>query len=149
MPQTISTRNDLRQPEIFLLEIVRQNRGLVPCLMGKTTDDENREIFLGGWLKLFGLKTVRAAEIAGCSQSYISNISGGRRSDVNALYLLRLSDRLGVTVNDFFVPPPSESDPTSFIDISAKARESVIKRWQQIREHESEKPAKKRAGARR
>ena len=122
-----------------------QNRGLLECLMGTTTEQEPREIFLGGWLKLFGLKATHAAKIALCTQSYISNISGGRKPNVNALYLLRISDHLGMTVNDFFLPPPSKSDPTSFTHISAQAREAVIKRWREIDQQQVEKPAKRRA----
>ena len=123
--------------------------GLLDSPMGTKPKIPPQEIFLGGWLELFGIGKTRAGEIAGCSQSYISNISGGRRGDVNALYLLRLSQRLGVTVNDFFVPPPSETDPTSFIDISAAAREAVIKRWQQLRDEQPPAPAKKRVATRR
>src|SRR5690348_3757794 len=38
MTQTISTRNDLRQAEIFLLEMPCRANALVECAMGKKTD---------------------------------------------------------------------------------------------------------------
>lgn len=98
--------------------------------MGKKPTVEIPEIFLGEWLKLLGVGATAAAKIAGCSQSYISNISGGRRENVNALYLLRLSDHLGIKVNDFYQKPPSAAAIEPFADISPEARTAVLNRRQ-------------------
>jgi hypothetical protein len=63
-----------------------------------------RTIYLGDWLKEKGIKVGEAAKIACCDQPYISNICAGRRSNINVLYLLRLSEFMGMTVNDFYHP---------------------------------------------
>jgi hypothetical protein len=80
--------------------------------MAKHKNIEPREIFLGDWLKAWGIGPTEAAKIAGCTQSYISNISRGVRPNVNALFLLRLSEHMRVNVNDFF-RRPSRSEKTT------------------------------------
>ncbi len=86
-----------------------QINDFLQCGMGKRTKLEPREIFLGDWLDHFGIGPTEAAGIAGCTQSYISNISRGARDNVNVLYLLKLSEYLDVNVNDFFRPLPNQS----------------------------------------
>lgn len=94
--------------------------------MGKRTPPEPREIFLGDWLNEFGIKVGEAAEIAGCDQSYISNIISGRKKNINALYLLRLSERMDININDFFRPLPSQSTLTALKRLSPKAQAAVL-----------------------
>lgn len=144
MDGIISTRNDLGQREIFLLEMHRKNRGLLQWPMGKTSKTKASKIHLGGWLDLFSLSQTEAADIAGCKQPYIANISRGRNLDVNVQYLFKLSQHLGLTINDFFVPAPTEDNASSMMDLSAGARESVVKRWKELRELRAQKSAKKR-----
>ena len=67
--------------------------------MAKRSNTDAREIFLGDWLEHFEIGPTEAAKIAGCSQSYISNISRGARTNINALYLLKLSEYLEVNIN--------------------------------------------------
>jgi plasmid maintenance system antidote protein VapI len=70
--------------------------------MAKHEPDEQTEIFLGQWLDFFGMSVTEAARVAGCKQSYISNIIANRKTNVNVLYLLRISEALSVNVNDFY-----------------------------------------------
>ena len=149
MGAIISTGNDLGQREIFLLEMYRQNKGLVQCPMGKTDDKDTHDVHLGGWLELFGLSQTVAARIAGCNQSYIANIAGGRKADVNVQILYRLSKEMGVTINDLFIPAPTEDKGSSIIQLTAEARESVVRRWREIRDERARKPVKRRTSGNR
>lgn len=74
--------------------------------MGKIKPADPPEIFLGSWLTYFGKQVTEAAAVAGCSQGYISNIKYGRKKNINYLYLWRISEWLGVTVDDFFKEAP-------------------------------------------
>lgn len=94
--------------------------------MAKKSDDKPREIYLGDWLDHFEIGPTEAARIAGCTQSYISNISRGARTNINALYLLRLSEHLEVNVNDFFRPLPSQTQIASIKDLSPKAQAALL-----------------------
>lgn len=98
------------------------------CGMQKKAKDETPEIFLGEWLKLFGTGPTQAAKIARCTQSYISNISAGRKTSIDAVYLLRLSEHFKVTINDFFKRPPSQSQTAAFAELSPEAREAILAR---------------------
>lgn len=100
--------------------------------MGKRTPVEPQEIYLGAWLKLKGIGPTEAAKIAGCTQSYISNISRGEKDNVNALYLLRLSEHMGITVNDLFRKPPSEAQIAALSEFSPEARESLLRSKRKI-----------------
>lgn len=105
-----------------------QINDLVKSCMAKRNTPKPREIFLGDWLALFEIGPSEAATIAGCSQSYISNISRGARANVNALYLLKLSEHMDVNINDFFRPLPSQSQLASIQRLSPKARAAIIDR---------------------
>lgn len=98
--------------------------------MGKLSDDEPPEIHLGAWLELFEVSVGEAADIAGCGQSYISNIIANRKPNVNVLYLLHLSNHLGITVNDFYRPLPSKSQLTALKNLSPKAQATLLERQQ-------------------
>ena len=101
--------------------------GLLKCGMGKRKKVEPQEIFLGDWLNLDEFGPTEAAEIAGCTQSYISNISSGVRPNINVLYLLRLSEHLGVTVNDFFRKPPTDAHIASLRNFSPEAQAFLLR----------------------
>jgi len=131
MATDISTRNGESQAGIFPSEIPIMINGLLQCDMAKRTKLEPREIFLGVWLKEWNIGPTEAARIAGCTQSYISNISAGARSNVNALYLLRLSEHIGVNINDFFRPLPSKSQLDPLKNLSPKAQAAVLGRHNQ------------------
>lgn len=126
MDTTISTRNEKSQDEIFLGEISVPSGKLVQSLMAKRSNTDSREIFLADWLDHFEIGPTEAAKIAGCTQSYISNISRGARTNINALYLLRLSEYLEVNVNDFFRPLPSQAQIAPLKGLSPKAQAAIL-----------------------
>lgn len=128
METIISTRNAKSQSEIFPVEITEAKIGSLQCLMAKQPESDTREIFLGDWLEHFEIGPTEAAKIAGCSQSYISNISRGVRKNINALYLLKLSEHLEININDFFRPLPSQSHINSIKALSPRARDAVLTR---------------------
>jgi transcriptional regulator with XRE-family HTH domain len=95
--------------------------------MAKRKTQKPREIFLGEWLKRKGIGPTEAARIAGCSQSYISNISSGLRTNINALFLLNLSEALEININDFFRKPPSEAEIASIKALSPEAQDALLR----------------------
>ena len=124
----ISTRNDKSQPAIFPLGTSLPVNVLVTCDMAKKTDGTPPTIHLGDWLEFFETTVGEAAEIAGCNQSYISNIIAGRKLNVNVLYLLKLSDALGITINDFYRPLPNKSHLNALKNLSPKAQATILSR---------------------
>lgn len=96
--------------------------------MRKTVENAEHHIHLGDWLELLETSVSEAADIAGCGQSYISNIISGRKTNINVLYLLKLSDHLGVTINDFYRPLPNRSQLTALQNLSPKAQATILER---------------------
>jgi hypothetical protein len=130
MVEDISTRNTKSQREIFLEEITAPVEASLQCRMTALDDDEAPEIYLADWLELFEVQVIEAAKIAGCGQSYISNIMANRKPNVNVLFLLRLSEHLGITVNDFYRPLPNRSQLTALKNLSPKAQATLLARQQ-------------------
>ncbi len=135
MDTDISTRNTNCQTKRFPSGISFEGNGLVICDMPRPIRKpvpiepaEPAEIFVGQWLKYYGVTQVEAGEIGGCGQSYIANISAGRKKNVNAQILLRLANHLDIKVHDFFRRPPSPEIEAALADLSPEARASVIDR---------------------
>ncbi|MBN9007282.1 MAG: helix-turn-helix transcriptional regulator [Rhizobiales bacterium] len=128
MDESISRRNDSRQQGIFLPETAAGLTADLKCPMAKWLSDDEPEIFLGQWLDFFETDVTVAAKAAGCSQSYVSNIIANRKPNVNVLYLLRISEMLGVTVNDFYRPLPKKSELAALKDLSPKAQASILEK---------------------
>lgn len=130
MADTISTRNEKSQREIFPVENVASKVTTLNCDMGKPAEEDVPEIHLGDWLSFFEMGASEAAEIAGCTQGYISNIVGGRKPNINVLYLLKLSEHLGVTINDFYRPLPNRTTLNALKNLSPKAQAAILDRQQ-------------------
>lgn len=126
----ISPRNQECQPEIFPVEITIAPIAPIEYGMGKLSDEEPPSIYLGQWLEEFKMDNAAAAEAAGCDQSYISNIVANRKPNVNVLYLLRLSNSMGVTVNDFYRKLPTKASLAALKDLSPKAQATLLARSQ-------------------
>lgn len=92
--------------------------------MGKTKPKPPPEIFLGQWLKYYGKTQTEAAEVADCTQSYIANIKAGRKKNINYLILWRISEFLGIAMDDIFKPAPQVVD----MGLSTKAKHSIRER---------------------
>jgi plasmid maintenance system antidote protein VapI len=126
MTDTISTGNDKSQSKTFLVEIPVFKAVLLKLGMAKHGKSEVRPIFLGDWLEHFNVGPTEAAKIAGCDQSYISNIVAGRKKNINALYLLKLSEHFDLNINDFFRPLPPQSQITALQGLSSKAQAAIL-----------------------
>ena len=126
MAPSISPGNDSRQDGIFLPGTAVQKEVPLKCNMGKVIDEEPPEIFLGQWLEFFETDVSEAAVAAGCSQGYVSNIIANRKPNVNVLYLLKISELLGVTINDFYRPLPKKSELDAFKKLSPKAQNAIL-----------------------
>lgn len=116
--------------EIFPLEMPHNINALVKCSMGKKPKPAPREIFLGDWIDFFDLKVIDVAKRAGCTQGYVSNIARGAKDNINVLYLLAISDMMGITVNDLFQRPPSKTMIAQLESYSPRARETILARRQ-------------------
>jgi hypothetical protein len=128
MAETISIGNSAGQVEKFLPEITNGFSELLVCRMGKKAKPQNFELHLGPWLKLFEVSETEAAKAGGCGQSYISNLIAGRKENPSALILLRISEYLGITVNDLYRMPPNRADVEPVINLSQRARETILAR---------------------
>jgi len=93
-------------------------------------ENDEPQIFLGAWLELFDLKVTEAAKIAGCSQGYLSNIIANRRTSINIKFLLKLSDHMGVNINDFYRRLPNRSQLSTLKNLSPKAQAAILARQQ-------------------
>jgi plasmid maintenance system antidote protein VapI len=128
MGESISPGNDSRQERIFLGETGLCCAAILKYGMKKRAADEPPEIFLGQWLDFFEKDVTEAAKAAGCSQSYVSNIIANRKPNVNVLLLLRISDLLGITVNDFYRPLPKKSELEALKELSPKAQAAILEK---------------------
>lgn len=128
MDESISPGNDSRQPIIFPPGTVEPEKVPLKYVMGKHDEEAPPEIYLGQWLDFFETDVSEAAIAAGCTQGYVSNIIANRKPNVNVLYLLRISDLLGVTINDFYRPLPKKSELDAFKKLSPKAQTAILKK---------------------
>jgi hypothetical protein len=122
----ISDRNSKVNGQIFPEEMSFWANDLIEWGMGKKAELVTPAIHLGNWLEFFEVGATDAAKIAGCSQPYISNIIAGRKTNINSLYLFRLSEHLGVNINDFYRPLPTRSQLSGFNDLSGRARTAIL-----------------------
>lgn len=128
MAESISPGNDSRQAGIFLTETAIAASGVLKCHMAKQDDEEPPHIYLGQWLDFFEKDITEAAEEAGCTQSYVSNIIANRKPNVNVLYLLRISEWLDVNINDFYRPLPRKSELQALKKLSPRAQAAILEK---------------------
>jgi transcriptional regulator with XRE-family HTH domain len=96
--------------------------------MGKGPPLPRKKIFLGEWIDAIpGCSPKGAADATGIEESYISNLSAGRKRNPSSLIMLALSNYLGITVNDLYRPPPSKITLKELSDLSPVARETLIR----------------------
>lgn len=96
--------------------------------MGKTPSLLRKSIFLGEWIDAIPGRTRKgAAGAAGIKESYISNLSSGRKANPSSLVMLAVSEYLGITVNDLYQPPPSKTALKELATLSPSAREALMR----------------------
>jgi hypothetical protein len=128
MDASISPGNGFRQPAIFLPGTAGSDGRPLKCDMAKAKKEAPLEIFLGQWLDFFEVDVGEAAKIAGCTQGYISNIIANRKTNINVLYLFKISTSLGVTINDFYRPLPRKAELDAFKELSPKAQAAILQK---------------------
>jgi len=67
-----------------------------------------RELHIGEWIVRLGREQREIARAAGITEAYLSNLIAARKKNPGADILLRLSEAMGLTVNDLYRRPPSE-----------------------------------------
>ncbi len=83
-------------------------------------------LYVGEWIDVLAVQheVVRATNI---SQSYIANMSGGRKVNPSAAYLRRIAKFLGITVDDMYISPPGPGAQISALkDLSPAARAALM-----------------------
>lgn len=128
MDASISPGNGFRQPAIFPPGTARSGGLPLKCDMAKAKKEPPLRIFLGQWLDFFEMDVGEAAKVAGCSQGYVSNIIANRKTNINVLYLLNISNKLGVTINDFYRPLPRKAELDAFKELSPKAQAAILQK---------------------
>lgn len=102
--------------------------GFLECGMGKRPQAQFRSLYLGDWIESMGYRQADVCKATGISQGYISNLSGGRKGNPSANILLRISEFIGITINDFYLPPPPDDALTQLGRYSPVAREGLMRR---------------------
>ena len=94
--------------------------------MSKKPSNPEPKMHLGDWLKLLDVEVGRAAKMADCGQSYISNMIAGRRTNPNTLILYRLTEKLGITINDLYRQVPRAPEVETLQNLSPRAQQTVL-----------------------
>jgi transcriptional regulator with XRE-family HTH domain len=66
-----------------------------------------KKLHLGEWLARLNVKQADLARDVEVSEPYLSNLISGKKLNPSVSLLLTISDRLGISVNDLYKPPPS------------------------------------------
>ena len=78
----------------------------MPRLRSTNVKRPFRRLFIGEWLARLGKKQAEAAAAVGVTTPYMSELISGKKTNPGHEVLLDLSEWLGLTVNDFYRPPP-------------------------------------------
>ena len=101
---------------------------LVHCGMGKSPRLARRRIWINEWIAAIpGATQAEAAEAAGVSQPYLSNMGRGHKSNPSARIMLAISEYLGISVNDLYRSPPSQAAIESLGGLSPAARDVLLR----------------------
>jgi hypothetical protein len=71
---------------------------------------EHLPLHLGEWMSRFDARAVDIAKAAGVGQSYISSIISGKKPNPRFTILVKITDHLGISVNDLTRPPPPSEE---------------------------------------
>lgn len=74
--------------------------------MPRTVQKRTRTLYLGQWLRRLGRKQKEIADAAGVGESYISQLISNPRKGASPSVLLDISEELGISINDLYMPPP-------------------------------------------
>jgi transcriptional regulator with XRE-family HTH domain len=81
--------------------------------MSRTVEKLFKPLFVGEWVAGYLAKTKLQqedlAESIGITDGYLSELMSGKKKNPSAHVLRALSEELGITINDFYKKPPSQS----------------------------------------
>jgi transcriptional regulator with XRE-family HTH domain len=75
--------------------------------MPAATRPQYKKLHLGEWLARLNVKQADLARDIDITESYLSKLISGKKVNPAVSLLLQISDRLGLSVNDLYKPPPS------------------------------------------
>lgn len=85
-----------------------------------------KKLHLGEWLARLNVKQADLARDVEVSEPYLSNLISGKKLNPSINLLLKISDRLGITVNDLYKPPPSISALDDLKNFSPAAVQQLL-----------------------
>jgi transcriptional regulator with XRE-family HTH domain len=94
--------------------------------MPKAARTSTRKLYLSEWLDRLGRRPVDLARHLGVGESYVSNLRSEKRSNPSIYILIDISEFLGVTVNDLFMPPPKAGTIGELKTYSTSAVERLL-----------------------
>lgn len=84
-------------------------------------------LYVGDWIEACGFDQKDVVKETGISQSYLSNMSGGRKNNPSAAILRKIAKFLGVTVDDFYQPAPSPQHLKTLRGLSEAAKLALVR----------------------
>lgn len=94
---------------LFPMAKKRKQLGELPASLspslGVRRKRPTRKLHLGPWLVRLGRKPVDVAKKIKIGESYMSHLISGKKKGTPTV-LVEISEEIGITVNDLFVPPP-------------------------------------------
>jgi transcriptional regulator with XRE-family HTH domain len=75
-----------------------------------TAQKDHERLFIGEWIEALGAKQKDVADASGIGESYLSLLIDGTKKNPSALILYKISEHLGVSVNDLYNAPPPKAE---------------------------------------
>jgi transcriptional regulator with XRE-family HTH domain len=94
--------------------------------MPAITRPQYKKLHLGEWLARLNVKQADLARDVDITESYLSKLISGKKVNPAISLLLKISDRLGITVNDLYKPPPSISALDDLKNFSQAAVQQLL-----------------------
>lgn len=72
----------------------------------KAPDLSNKPLYIGQWLARLGRRPREVCKGAGVDEGYMSQLISGEKDNPSAEMLRRISEELGISMNDLYKMPP-------------------------------------------
>lgn len=83
-----------------------------------------KKLYIREWMKLAGVTVGQLAKAAEVTPGHMSNIIAGRRPNMGRRVLEAIAERLGITVDDLSLPPPTGA---VIAGLSPQARALIVR----------------------
>jgi transcriptional regulator with XRE-family HTH domain len=77
--------------------------------MSRSSNKLFKPLHVGEWVAQSGRQQEDIAKAAGITDAYLSELISGKKKNPSAHVLRALSEELGITINDFYRKPPSQT----------------------------------------